>query len=46
MAVQKVIKGMSRRAILMYAKLVTHSKWEVSHNEKGKLSKMANMMKA
>lgn len=33
MAVQKVIKGMSRRAILMYAKLVTHSKWEVSHNE-------------
>lgn len=33
MAVQKVIKGMSRRAILMYAELVTHSKWEVSDNE-------------
>jgi len=33
MAVQKVIKRMSLRAILMYAKLVTHSKWEVGFNE-------------
>lgn len=33
MASPKVIKGMSRGAILMYAKLLTHNKGEKGYNE-------------
>ena len=33
MASPKVIRRMSRRAILMYAKLVTHNKGEEGYNE-------------